>query len=82
MTAITHPIVSTHHILTVMVTAVVTAGLTVTLMLALGTTTTAAPVTHLTRAADPTLCSAFANATPGSPAQFKLAEAVTAQGSC
>ena len=41
-----------------MVAAVVTAGLTVTLMLPLGTTKTAAPVTHLTHAADPTLCSA------------------------
>lgn len=81
MAAITHPIVSTHHVLTVVVTAVVAIALTVVLMLAFKATNRAAHVSHLTRA-DSTLCRDFTNATPGSPAAFRLAEAITAQGSC
>jgi len=81
MTAITHPVISTHHILTIVVTAVVSVALTVVLMLVFRTTNSPVPTSHLTRA-DTTLCQEFANATPGSPAAFRLAEAIAAQGSC
>ena len=88
MTAITRPMVSTHHVITVLVTAAVTVGLTVVLMLAFVTTNTstattkaATPVSHLARADSP-LCKALANATPGSPAAFRLVEETQAQGSC
>ena len=50
---------------TVLVTAAVSVGLTVALMLAFTTTTGSTPVGHLT--ADPVLCDQLANAT-GSPA--------------
>jgi hypothetical protein len=81
MTAITHPMVSTHHIITVLVTAAVSVGLTVALMFTFATTKASTPVSHLTRA-DSTLCQDLANATPGSPAAFRLADTISAQGSC
>jgi hypothetical protein len=80
--AITHPLVSTHHLITVLVTAAVSAGLTVGLMLAFSTTTSSGPTAaHLSRA-DSTLCHNFANATPGSPAAFRLADEIAHEGSC
>jgi hypothetical protein len=78
MTAITHPLVSTHHVITVLLTAAVSVGLTVALMLAF-TTQSATPVGHLTQA-DPVRCDQLANATPGSPAAFRLADTITSSG--
>jgi hypothetical protein len=79
MTAITHPLVSTHHLLTVLATAAVSVGLTVALMLAFTTTKSGTPISQVTRA-DPILCHQLANATPGSPAAFRLAETITGSG--
>jgi hypothetical protein len=79
MTAITHPLVSTHHVITVLLTAAVSVGLTVALMLAFTTTTTATAVGHLTHA-DPVLCDQLANATPGSPPAFRLADTIASSG--
>jgi hypothetical protein len=81
MTAITHPITSTHHVVTAVVAATVSVGLTVALMLTFATakaSTTTSRATH----ADPILCQHFYNATPGSPAQFRLGESIAAQGVC
>ena len=78
MTAITHPLVSTHHVITVLLTAAVSVGLTVALMLAF-TTKSGTPVGHLTHA-DPVLCDQLANATPGSPAAFRLADTIASSG--
>jgi hypothetical protein len=77
MTAITHPLVSTHHVITVLLTAAVSVGVTVALMLAF--TTTKSAVGHLTQA-DPVLCDRLANATPGSPAAFRLADTIASSG--
>jgi len=79
MTAITHPLVSTHHVITVLLTAAVSVGLTVALMLAFTTTTTATAVGHLTHA-DPVLCDHLANASPGSPPAFRLADTIASSG--
>jgi hypothetical protein len=78
MTAITHPLVSTHHVITVLLTAAVSVGLTVALMLAFTTTTSGTPAGRLTHA-DPVLCDQLANAT-GSPAAFRLADAIASSG--
>jgi hypothetical protein len=78
MTAITHPLVSTHHVITVLLTAAVSVGLTVALMLAFTTTKSGTPVAHLTHA-DPVLCDQLANAT-GSPAAFRLADTLASSG--
>ena len=78
MTAITHPLVRTHHVITVLVTAAISVGLTVALMLAFTTTTSGTPVGHLSQA-DPQLCDELAQAT-GSPAAFRLADAIASSG--
>jgi hypothetical protein len=78
MTAITHPLVSTYHVITVLLTAAVSVGLTVALMLVFTTTTSSTPVRHLTHA-DPVLCEELANAT-GSPAAFRLADTIASSG--
>ena len=74
MTAITHPLVSTQHVITVLLTAAVSVGLTVALMLAFTATTSSTPVGRLTHA-DPLLCDQLAHAT-GSPAAFRLADTI------
>jgi hypothetical protein len=78
MTAITHPLVTTQHVITVLLTAAVSMGLTVALMLAFTTTNSGAPVGHLTHA-DPVLCDQLADAT-GSPAAFRLADTIASSG--
>jgi hypothetical protein len=106
MTTITtaHPIVSTHHIVAARVTAAVSAGLTLAVVLPLTIGGNSAPVSRPAVASAPmptgpgfvgtvnsgpdnpsrlsALCTEFENATPGSPAAFRLAETITAQGSC
>ena len=79
MSAITHPLVSTHHLITVLLTAVVSVGLTVALMFAFTTTSSGTPVGAVTQA-DPVLCALFANATPGSPAAFRLGDTIASSG--
>jgi hypothetical protein len=81
MTAVTHPIVSTHHVIGVLVTAALAVGLSVVLTLAFVTTNRFAPNAYLGRA-DTALCNSFANATPSSPAAFRLADQLSTQGSC
>ena len=76
MTAITHPLVTTHHLIAVLLTAAASVGLTVGLMLAFTTTTSGTAVRYLSHA-DPVLCHDLANATPGSPASFRLAETIS-----
>jgi hypothetical protein len=81
VTAITYSITSTHHVITALVVAAVSGGLTVALMLAFSTakaSTTQSRATH----ADTRLCQLFYNAAPGSPVQFRIGEAIAAQGSC
>ena len=103
MTTTTHPIASTHHVVTALIAAAVAVGLTVALMLALSTGGSSAPANRPADASAPaitgpgfvgtvnsgpdnptrvvsSLCSELANATPGSPAAFRLAD--TALGSC
>jgi hypothetical protein len=81
MTAITHPVAATHHVVGVLATAGISAGLAVGLTLAASTTNSAAPTTHLGRA-DATLCSRIAKATPGSAAMFRLADQLDSRGLC
>jgi hypothetical protein len=81
MTSITHPVVTTHHVVGVLVTVAVSVAVAVTLTLALVTTNTPASGGRLGRA-DTALCSEFANATPGSAAMFRLADQINTQGSC
>jgi len=78
MTAITHPLVSTYHVITVLLTAAVSVGLTVALMLAFTTTNSGTRVGHFTHS-DPVLCDQLANAT-GSPAAFRLADTIASSG--
>ncbi len=77
MTTIAHPLAARHHVFGAIVTAAVTAWLSVGLTLALRTSS-AAP----TARADRALCQQFAQATPGSPAAFRLADVISTQGSC
>jgi hypothetical protein len=79
MTTIAHPIASAHHVITVLVTAAISVGVTVALMLALTTTTSAVPVSDLSHA-DPVLCRQLAGATPGSAAAFRLADEILSSG--
>jgi hypothetical protein len=81
MTAVTHPVVSTHHVIAVLVTAAVAVGLSVALTLAFVTTKNSAHIGQLGQA-DKALCNSFASATPNSPAAFRVAEQISAQGSC
>jgi hypothetical protein len=81
MTAVTHPIVSTHHVIGVLVTATLAIGLSVTLTLAFVTTKPSGPNGFLGRA-DTKLCNSFANATPNSPAAFRLADQISTRASC
>jgi hypothetical protein len=80
--AITHPLVSTHHLITVLITAAVSVGLTVGFMLAFSTATSIRPPAAPLSRADSTLCHDFANATPGSPGAFRLADEIANEGSC
>src|SRR5579862_6544628 len=105
MTTTTHPIASTHHVITFVITAAIAVGLTVALMLALTTqgsgtsvsraAANAVPVITESRFAGtvnsrpdnptrvvPTLCSEFAKASSGSPADFQLAQSITVGSSC
>ena len=81
MTSVTHPLAATHHVVAVVATAAVTAGLSVGLTIALRTAGPAHPAARLT-SADPTLCQELAHATLGSPAAFRLADVISTQGSC
>ena len=82
MIATTRPPVATHHLIVVLVTAAVSVGLTIGLMLAFSSATSSRPpAAHLSRA-DSTLCRNFTNATPGSPAAFRLANEIANEGSC
>jgi hypothetical protein len=81
MTAVTHPIVSAHHVIGVLVTAAVAVGVSVALTLAFVTTNGSAPIGHLARA-NTALCASYASATPNSPAAFRLADQMSTQGSC
>jgi hypothetical protein len=81
MTAVTHPIVSTHHVIGVLITAAITVGLSVALTLAFMTTNSSAHSGQLGQS-DTALCARLANATPNSPAAFRLAEQISTQGSC
>jgi hypothetical protein len=81
MTAITHPVVTTHHVVGVLLTAAISAGLAIVLTLLLVTTKSPAPTGHFGRT-DAALCNEFANATPGSSAMFRLADEISSQGSC
>lgn len=81
MTSVTHPLTARHHLIGVVATAAVTAGLSVGLTLAVRGADAAHPVARPTRA-DPSLCHELAHTTPGSPAAFRLHDAVSSQGSC
>jgi hypothetical protein len=81
MTAVAHPIVSTHHVIGVLVTTAIAVGLSVALTLAFATTTSSARNSQLGRS-DTALCASFANATANSPAAFRLADQISARGSC
>jgi hypothetical protein len=81
MTAVTHPTFSTHHVIGVLITAAIAVGLSVALTLAFVTTSRFAPNGYPGRA-DTALCNSFANATPGSPAAFRLADQISILGSC
>jgi hypothetical protein len=81
MTAVTHPIVSTHHVIGVLISTAIAVGLSVALTLAFTTTNSSARHGQLSRS-DTALCASFANATPTSPAAFRLAEQISTQGSC
>jgi hypothetical protein len=81
MTAVTHPIISAHHVVGVLVTAAVAVGLSVALTLAFVTTKNSVHLGHLGQA-DTALCNRFANAASNSPAAFRLADQISAQGSC
>jgi hypothetical protein len=76
-----HPLAAKHHVVGVAATAVVTAGLSVGLTLALRPSRASHPAAHLTRA-DPVLCQELAQATPGSPAAIRLADVISTQGTC
>jgi hypothetical protein len=67
--------------MSVLVTAAVAVGVMVALTLVFGTTNGSPHHRHLARA-DTALCHSVANATPSSPAAFRLAEEISAQGSC
>lgn len=81
MTAITHPLTAKHHVVGVVVTAVVTAGLSIGLTLGLSTSGTSQPSVQFSSAGQ-TLCQQLARTTPGSPAAFRLADAISTRGSC
>jgi hypothetical protein len=81
MTSITHPIVTTHHVVGVLATVAVSVAVAVTLTLALVTTNSPAAGGRL-RGTDRALCSSFSKATPGSAAMFRLADQINTQGSC
>ena len=81
MTAITHPIVTTHHVVGVVVTAAISVAVAVSLTLALVTTKNPVSARDLGRT-DAALCNDVTNATPGSPAMFRLADEISTQGSC
>jgi hypothetical protein len=81
MTAITHPVVTTHHVVGVLVTAAVSVALAVTLTLALVTTNNPGSGGRPGRA-DAALCSEFANATSVSAAMVRLADQISTHGSC
>jgi hypothetical protein len=81
MTAVTHPIASTHHVVGVVVTAALAVGLSVSLTLAFVTTKSAAPDGYVGKT-DTALCNSLAHATPNSPAAFRLADQISIRGSC
>ena len=81
MTAITHPIVTTQHVVGVLVTAAISVAVAVSLTLALATTQNPVSTRNLGRA-DAALCTDITNATPGSPAMFRLADEISIEGSC
>jgi hypothetical protein len=81
MTAITHPIVTTHHVVGVVITAAISVAVAISLTLALATTKNPVSIRNLGRA-DAALCNDFTNATAGSPAIFRLADEISTQGSC
>ncbi len=85
MTATTHPMTSPHHFVLTLVSAAVAVGLTIALMLAFTAReggNARHPGVEASRTASATLCMEFANASPGSPAALRLADAITAQGGC
>jgi hypothetical protein len=81
MTAVTHPVVSARHVIGVLIITAIAVGVSVALTLAVTTTHGSARNGQVDRS-DAALCASLANATPNSPAAFRLAEQTSAQESC
>ncbi|HEX6393491.1 MAG TPA: hypothetical protein VFZ97_08620 [Acidimicrobiales bacterium] len=79
MTSILRPVVSVYRLAATTFMAAIIISITLAVLLNFETpNATASRSGH----ADPTLCAAFANATAGSPASFRLADEISAHGGC
>ena len=81
MTATIRGFLNTHNPIIVVATAVVSVGVSAAFMLPQSETRPAPQRLHAA-AADAVLCHEFYNATPGSAAAFRLADAIASQGVC
>ena len=70
-----------NHVVAVVATAVASVTITVILMLTFTGPSTGAPAHHRP-AANLSSCAAYHNATPGSPAASRLADAAASTGGC